>query len=241
MKQDNLVIPIITYSNAERDKSVIYKENKNKCGVYKWTNLVTGESYVGSSISLTKRFRDYYKESKRLVIYNAILKHGYNNFSLDILEYCCPNKVIEREQYYIDLLKPEYNILKMAGSCLGYKHTKETKKLLSDKLKGREHSIEFKLNQSKTRRGIKHKPYNKSSKNINRVLKDETKLKLSLNVKGVGVKIFDRSNNLIKEFPTMTSAANYLGVHRKTINRIYETGHSYDDFIYKFEVKDNRI
>jgi len=31
--------------------------------------------------------------------------------------------LIEREQYYIDLLNPEYNILKIAGSRLGVKHT----------------------------------------------------------------------------------------------------------------------
>jgi group I intron endonuclease len=113
MKQNNLVIPVITYSNTERDKSIIYKENKNKSGIYRWTNLVTGESYVGSSLSLTKRFRDYYKkETKRLVIYNAIHKHGHHNFSLDILEYCSPDIAIKREQHYINLLKPEYNILK---------------------------------------------------------------------------------------------------------------------------------
>jgi group I intron endonuclease len=44
----------------------------------------------------------------------------------EILEYCDPQNVIEREQYYLDFLKPEYNILKIAGSSLGFKHTKET-------------------------------------------------------------------------------------------------------------------
>lgn len=34
--------------------------------------------------------------------------------------------MIEREQYYIDTLNPEYNILKIAGSPLGYKHSEET-------------------------------------------------------------------------------------------------------------------
>jgi hypothetical protein len=33
----------------------------------------------------------------------------------EILEYCDSSNVIEREQYYIDLLNPEYNILKTAG------------------------------------------------------------------------------------------------------------------------------
>jgi group I intron endonuclease len=128
----------------------------------------------------------------------------------------------------------------MAGSSLGYKHTKETKKLLSDTFRGRKHGIEFSLNQSKTRRGIKYKHYIKSNKHINKEIKAETKLKLSSRVKGVSVKIFDRSNNLINEFSNMTSAAKYMGVHRKTISRIFETG-IYDDFIYKFEIKDNRI
>ena len=40
-------------------------------------------------------------------------------FMLEILEYCDPDMVIEREQYYIDTLKPEYNILKTAGSLKG--------------------------------------------------------------------------------------------------------------------------
>ena len=43
-------------------------------------------------------------------IYNAILKYGHSKLSLTILEYCSPEKCLEREQYYIDLLKPEYNI-----------------------------------------------------------------------------------------------------------------------------------
>jgi group I intron endonuclease len=43
-----------------------------------------------------------------------LLKYGYSNFSIDILEYCELNVLIEREQYYINHLKPEYNIYKRA-------------------------------------------------------------------------------------------------------------------------------
>ena len=49
------------------------------------------------------------------------------------MEYCAPENTIEREQYYLTSLKPKYNILKVAGSLLGYKHSEETK----GKLKGR--------------------------------------------------------------------------------------------------------
>lgn len=57
------------------------------------------------------------------IIYSAILKYDYINFSLDILEYCEINVLIEREQYYLYLLKPDYNLLKVANSRLGSKHT----------------------------------------------------------------------------------------------------------------------
>lgn len=54
------------------------------------------------------------------------MKYGYINFTLEILEYCEPSEVIFREQYYLDLLKPAYNILNKAGSSLGFKHSEET-------------------------------------------------------------------------------------------------------------------
>jgi len=72
---------------------------------------------VGSSKSLSNRFSLYYslnslkKEVKgSIIIRRALLKYGCSNFSLDILEYCESDVLITREQYYIDLLKPEYNI-----------------------------------------------------------------------------------------------------------------------------------
>ena len=46
------------------------------------------------------------------MIYRALLKNGYSNFQLEILEFCEPDLVLNREQYYLDLLDPEYNNLK---------------------------------------------------------------------------------------------------------------------------------
>ena len=47
------------------------------------------------------------------------MKYGYFNFNLEILEYCNKELLLEREQYYLDLYKPEYNICKIAGSSKG--------------------------------------------------------------------------------------------------------------------------
>lgn len=124
------LLPIKIYVNADVEKLDIYKQNKGKSGIYIWENKINGNRYIGSSVHLTRRFKSYYNSSHwlkytNMTIYKALLKYGHSNFSLSILEYCEPDKCIEREQYYIDLFKPEYNILQTAGSSLGYKHSEE--------------------------------------------------------------------------------------------------------------------
>jgi hypothetical protein len=131
--------------------------------------------------------------------------------------------LLEREQYYLDNIIPSLNTCKMADSPLGVKR-----------------NIMFSINLSKSKRG-------KSLRSITRVnfmpkvVTSETKLKISSRCKGVSVKVFDKSNNLMYQFPTITSAALHFGVSTKTISMIYKTGKSYDDYIYKFKVKDLRV
>lgn len=47
------------------------------------------------------------------------------------------SNLISREQHYIDLLLPSYNINQKAGSRLGYKHSKETRDTRRGAKKGR--------------------------------------------------------------------------------------------------------
>lgn len=126
------VKPVIKYANPEQDKVNILADNRNKTGIYSWINNLNGNTYVGSSINLTVRFYTYYSirclaKSNR-PIERALLKYGYFRFSLEILEYCCPDNLLKREQYYLDTIKPEYNIVERAGSSLGYKHTDKSLK-----------------------------------------------------------------------------------------------------------------
>jgi group I intron endonuclease len=55
-----------------------------------------------------------------------LLKYGHSRFSLEILEYCSKDILLERENFYLSLLKPKYNILKYAYSMLGFKHSAES-------------------------------------------------------------------------------------------------------------------
>jgi len=152
-------IPVVFYTKPERQKDSILKENMGRAGIYRWTNKLNGKSYIGSSVNLSNRLKQYY--GKRLLkckyislIYQALLKYGHSNFTLEILEYCKSTvDVIQREQYYIDLFKPQYNILQTAGSPLGRKHSEEAiQKIAASKL-GNKHSEETKAKMAKAALG----------------------------------------------------------------------------------------
>ena len=53
-----------------------------------------------------------------------------------LLKQCDVSVLLEREQHYLDLLKPTYNIAKIAGSTLGIPKSAETKDKISQALKG---------------------------------------------------------------------------------------------------------
>src|SRR5690606_15511475 len=72
------------------------------------------------------------RASKSSLICRALLKYGYSSFHLDILEYCDPSVIIKREQYYIDTLKPEYNILKEDCSIFSCKQTIESLRIMAE-------------------------------------------------------------------------------------------------------------
>jgi hypothetical protein len=137
---NNIIIsslkPKVKYMNADSDKVNIFTDNRNKIGIYRWINNLNGKTYVGSSNNLSVRFYTYYSlrslaKSNR-PMERALLKYGFSNFSLEILEYCNLDNLLEREQYYLDNLKPDYNIVETAGSTLGYKHTEDSIKKMRD-------------------------------------------------------------------------------------------------------------
>lgn len=81
-------------------------------GVYKITNLETNECYIGSSKDVKNRWATHKyifttKKQPNKKLYSAFQQYGLDKFSFEILEET--TKLKEREQYYIDLLKPIYN------------------------------------------------------------------------------------------------------------------------------------
>jgi len=148
--------PVVTSTNSDLDKLDIFKENKGKSGIYRRVNKKSGKSYIGSSLNLSLRLSQYFSlavlnRDDSMIIYKALLKYGYSNFSLEILEYCEPSKCIEREQYYIDLLKPEYNIsLTARAPMTGRNHSELTKIKMSDGQTGEGNSFYGKIHNEET-------------------------------------------------------------------------------------------
>ena len=138
------ITPAVSYKNAKINKSLIFKDNKDKAFVYRWINKLNGKEYLGSTSSAKRRLNTYYDLKTlgevNMPIYNAILKHGHENFIFEIIEYCLSEDTIKREQYYLDNFDFEYNVLVKARSLAGYKHTAET----LAKFKGRQNLLGFK-------------------------------------------------------------------------------------------------
>jgi hypothetical protein len=98
----------------------------------------------------------YIKRKPNLKINKALIEYRYHKFSLSILEYCDKSDLDTREQFYIDKLNPQYNILKITGNSLKSKHSKIPKARINQSLNtvsvkeksallGRKHSEDIKL------------------------------------------------------------------------------------------------
>lgn len=112
----------------------IKKLSQGQSGVYKITNIKNKNQYIGSVITkkaslnrLYARFRNhFFNHHKPFPISRAVKKYGVANFSWEILEFTNIETTRTRETYYIQTLKPEYNLLESAENSLGYSHTPET-------------------------------------------------------------------------------------------------------------------
>lgn len=89
------------------------------CGIYLLRNIVNGKVYVGQSVHVLRRWHEHKKCAKRgdkSHLYDAIRKYGADMFEHSVLEACTPERLDEREAYWMSLYdcrNPEcgYNLL----------------------------------------------------------------------------------------------------------------------------------
>lgn len=105
-------------------------------GVYKILNNITGDFYIGSSCSIMGRWYNHKRVLKKGQSHNQHLQRAWNKYGADafefiVLEECTREIMIDREQFYLDSLKPVYNIRKQCGD------TSKSSVQLSDEAKRR--------------------------------------------------------------------------------------------------------
>lgn len=180
--------------------------------IYKIQNLKTGDFYIGSSVNYTYRkwchIRDLNQgKHKNPILQNSWRKYGESAFLFTVIEEISDIKIlIEREQFYLDTLKPRYNICKVAGSPLGVKHTYEARLHMSlahkgKKLKDMGHVLGCKCTVCHTRSGKDHPNFGKKRKT-------ETIQKLSRPIIQL-----DLHENIIREWISATEAGRELIIH----------------------------
>lgn len=89
---------------------------KAKCGIYQILCAASGEIYVGSSVQIYVRWHQHRYFLRRgtsncLKLQRAWKKHGEQAFRFSVLEECSPGVLEQREQHYINELKPALNIV----------------------------------------------------------------------------------------------------------------------------------
>lgn len=91
------------------------------CGIYKITNLVTEQCYIGQSVNCGDRWKQHCKcglgieASSTNKLYNAMQKDGVWNFTFELLEQCPKELLNEKESFWIQMYQSNiygYNIMK---------------------------------------------------------------------------------------------------------------------------------
>ena len=112
-----------------------YAQDKGS-GIYMIRNRLDGRVYVGQAANLGLRQMQHVRALRRGDHRNIRMQRAYERdgeaaFGFFVLERCAPEKLTEREQFWIDAHSYVYNICPAAGSSLGVKRSAETRAKLS--------------------------------------------------------------------------------------------------------------
>ena len=88
-------------------------QDKTKCGIYKITNIITDECYIGQSVDIYKRWNDHCKCGLGIdtppgnKLYKSIQEYGLENFTFELLTTCNQTELNEKERYFIELYQAD--------------------------------------------------------------------------------------------------------------------------------------
>jgi group I intron endonuclease len=112
------------------------------CYIYKITNKENNMSYIGCTITtIEKRFKEHVNRCKKIKtkFCDALNKYGKNNFILEQIDFCDDTETMyELEKEYIkkyNTFNEGYNLTLGGEGCIGYKHTSDIRKKISERTK----------------------------------------------------------------------------------------------------------
>ena len=223
--------PVVLLSNLANPetKKLAYRGLKLLSGIYLIVNLATFECYVGSAVkgNLYMRFyKHLYSLQGNKPVAKAINKYGLSQFAFLVLEtvpqkYKPKNKkdvalLIEREDYYIQKLKPSYNILPLASNSVGWKHSEETIALMRKTYScERKEKVKL-LNKGKTL-SKETRELMRNAAFLRKPMSAESRAKCVVNIKPVKITDLDGSNAI--KFESIKKASIAISCCEKTIRR----------------------
>lgn len=96
---------------------------KTITGIYKITNLKTGQCYIGQAVDVAKRWAEHAKAGLgidtpvRNKLYQAMKEYGLTSFSWELIEQTSKEELNDKERYYIELYQAkEYGYNSLAGN-----------------------------------------------------------------------------------------------------------------------------
>ena len=138
-------------------------------GIYRITNTVTGDFYIGSSKNIKQRLATHkwpstWNEHPNNPMYLDMQKYGVDKFVFEILEEVEIEQLKEKEQQFIEKMHPIYNQMNAKG--LNVERRKETNRKANNKYQKSDKGKETRRKYKKTDKGKEsHKKANKKYDN----------------------------------------------------------------------------
>ena len=93
---------------------------KKISGIYKITNTITNDFYIGSSKDIKRRwaqhkYKSRWNDNPNSPLYLDMRKYGIENFVFEVIEEAEESFLKEKEQKFIEKLQPTYNDRRAKG------------------------------------------------------------------------------------------------------------------------------
>lgn len=206
-------------------------------GVYRIINTINNHCYIGSTSSIRQYKSNsgfYIRFKKHLIdlsnskhhskyLQNAWNKYGKENFKFEILSICPKEYTFKLEQWYINNLKPEYNIKSVTNKHSDFYNCDKNRKTHGELVKeGHAKMIDksFSVRAGLTQRGKKKNKLTPHKLTEQGKINNRNKRRLHSHIAKLNVEKVKEIKILLNNKIKLSEIAKMYNVHRGTIQAI---------------------